>query len=168
MYLQPGAEQWTDYRMEAKLIIRCDSHPQGLWVRGQYEDVGLDDVAGWVTGYYIMLGGSPGASSHFISLKQMQTTEDCWDAACNNPENLYDFNNPHELTITKKSGTLERWRWYTLTVEVREANIKVWLNDELYIDYTDSNYPFLEGTVGLKTFEGETVSFDDVLVTPLD
>ena len=167
MYLQPGAEDWTNYRMEAKIIIRCDDHPQGLWVRGQYEDVGSADPGGWVTGYYIMIGGSPNKDNHFVSLKQMQTVDDCWDAACNNPENLYDFNNPHELTITKKTGTLERWTWHTVVVEVRGYNIQVWLNGVQYINYDDTKEPFLTGTVGLKTFNADTVSFDDILVTPL-
>jgi hypothetical protein len=168
MYLQPGAEDWTDYRVEAKMIIRCDDHPHGLWVRGHYQDVGDSDPAGWVTGYYIMVGGSPGAATHFVSLKQLQTETDCWGPACNNPENLYDFNNPHELTITKMSGALARYQWHTIEVEVRGANIKVWLNGVQYIDFTDPKEPFLTGTIGLKTFKANTVSFDDILVEPLD
>ncbi|MBN1657194.1 MAG: DUF11 domain-containing protein [Anaerolineae bacterium] len=168
MWLQPGAEDWTDYRMEAKIILRTVHYPQGFWVRGQYKDVGSSDTAGWVTGYYIMLGGSATGTTHYVSLKQLQTTEDCWDQACNNPENLYDFNNPHELTITKKDGVLARHQWHTVAIEVRDANIKVWLNDVLYIDYTDNKYPFLTGTVGLKTMKADTVTFDDIVVTPLD
>jgi uncharacterized repeat protein (TIGR01451 family) len=168
MYLGPGAEEWTDYRVETKIIFRTNNYPHGLWVRGQYEDVGDDDPAGWVTGYYIMVGGSVNADTHFVSLKQMQTEDDCWDQACNNPGNLYDFNNPHELTITKKDGKFERHRWYTIVVEVRGANIQVWLDGVKYIDYNDTKEPFLTGTIGLKTFKANTVSFDDVLVTPLN
>ncbi|HSJ59299.1 MAG TPA: PKD domain-containing protein [Anaerolineae bacterium] len=168
MWLQPGAEEWTDYRMETRIILRTNNYPHGVWVRGQYEDVGDEDTAGWVTGYYIMVGGSATGTTHYVSLKQLQTVEDCWDMACNNPQNLYDFNNPHELTYTKKDGKLERYRWYKLTVEVRGHNIKAWLDDVLYIDYNDTKYPFLTGTVGVKTFKANTVSFDDIVVTPLD
>jgi hypothetical protein len=168
MYLGQGAEEWTDYRLEAKINIRTDSHPQGLWVRGQYEDVGDEDTAGWVTGYYIMLGGGADRDSHYVSLKQLQTLEDCWGNACNNPHNLYDFNNPHELTITRADGNLTRWAWHSVVVEVRGANVKVWLNGVQYIDYTDEKEPFLTGTVGLKVYKAETVSFDDVIVTPLE
>jgi uncharacterized repeat protein (TIGR01451 family) len=168
MYLADGAEDWTDYRLEANIILRTDNYPQGLWVRGQYKDVGDDDPGGWVTGYYIMVGGNKNKDRHYVSLKQLQTLTDCWDNACNNPENLYDFNNPHELTITKKDGTLERYQWHTLVVEVRGANIKVWFNGDQYIDYNDTKEPFLTGTVGLKTFKADTVSFDNVVVTPLD
>ncbi len=167
MYLGEGAEGWTDYRIEAKINIRTENHPHGLWVRGQYEDVGDSDPAGWVTGYYIMVGGGVDRDSHYVSLKQLQTLTDCWDNACNNPQNLYDFNNPHELTFTRKDGNLTRWAWHTVIVEVRGANIKVWLNGVQYIDYTDEKEPFLTGTVGLKVYKAETVSFDDVIVTPL-
>ncbi|MGD8791294.1 MAG: PKD domain-containing protein [Anaerolineae bacterium] len=167
MYLGPGATDWTDYRLEAKMVINTPNYPQGFWVRGQYQDVD-DDPGGWVTGYYIMIGGNMNKDRHYVSLKQLQTLTDCWDQACNNPGNLYDFNNPHELTITKKDGTLLRGVWHDVAVEVRGANIKIWLNDVLYVDYTDPKEPFLTGTVGLKTFKGDTVSFDDVIVTPLD
>jgi uncharacterized repeat protein (TIGR01451 family) len=167
MYLGEGAEGWTDYRVEAKINIRTDAHPHGLWVRGQYEDVGDEDTAGWVTGYYIMIGGGIDRDSHYVSLKQLQTLTDCWDNACNNPHNLYDFNNPHELTFTRKDGNLTRWAWHTVVVEVRGDNIKVWLDGVQYIDYNDTKEPFLTGTVGLKVYKAETVSFDDVIVTPL-
>jgi len=167
MYLGEEAEDWTDYRMESKMILRTDHYPQGVWFRGQYQDVGEEDRGGWVTGYYVMVGGKKDGKTHYVSLKQLQTLTDCWGAACDNPHNLYDFNNPHELTVTKKDGDLERWRWYTLVVEARGANIKVWLDDVLYIDYTDPKEPFLTGTVGFKTFKADTVSYDDVIVTPL-
>jgi len=36
MYLAPGAEEWTDYRLDARIILRTDNHPSGLWVRGQW------------------------------------------------------------------------------------------------------------------------------------
>jgi len=168
MYLQPGAEEWTDYRVEAKMILRTANYPHGLWVRGKYQDVGDADPGGWVVGYYIMVGGNQDATTHSVSLKQLQTETDCWGNACNNLGNLYDFNNPHELTYVKKDGALARWVWHTLVVEVRGANIKAWLNGVQYLDYTDTKEPFLTGTIGFKTFKANTVSFDDIVVTPLD
>jgi uncharacterized repeat protein (TIGR01451 family) len=168
MYLDDEAEDWTDYRVEAKMILRTKNYPHGLWVRGHYKDVGKEDTAGWVTGYYIMVGGKEGGEAHTVSLKQLQTEDDCWGNACNNPENLYDFNNPAELTSTKKDGELKRYQWHTIVVEVRGANIKVWLNGVQYIDFTDPKEPFLTGTVGLKTYKAHTVTFDDIIVTPLD
>jgi hypothetical protein len=52
-------------------------------------------------------------------------------------------------------------------VEVRGSNIKVFFENQLVIDYTDSKYPFLTGTIGLKTYKSKTASFDNVVVTPL-
>jgi uncharacterized repeat protein (TIGR01451 family) len=181
MYLQPGAEEWTDYRLETKLLLRGGvtekdgniivieegGYPVGLWVRGQYEDVGSADTGGWVTGYYIVIGGRPTSDTMFVRLSQLQTLTDCWDLACSNPHNLYDFNNPHALYEVKLNRSFKRYTWYTLAVEVRGDNIKVFFENELVIDYTDVKEPFLTGTVGFKTYKSKTVSFDNVIVTPL-
>jgi hypothetical protein len=55
-----------------------------------------------------------------------------------------------------------------VAIEVRGANIKVWLDGDLYIDFTDPKEPFLTGTVGFKTHLADTATYDDVVVTPLD
>jgi uncharacterized repeat protein (TIGR01451 family) len=181
MYLQPGAEEWTDYRFETKLLLRGGvtekdgniivieegGYPVGLWVRGQYEDVGTADTGGWVTGYYVVIGGRPTADTMFVRLSQLQTLTDCWGLACSNPHNLYDFNNPATLYEVKLNRSFKRYTWYNLAVEVRGDNIKVFFEDDLVIDYTDIKEPFLTGTVGFKTYKSKTVSFDNVIVTPL-
>ena len=63
-------------------------------------------------------------------------------------------------------NTLTRNTWHTLAVEVRGANIKVWYDGELSLDYTDPKEPFLFGTVGLKTYKADWISYDDIVVTP--
>jgi uncharacterized repeat protein (TIGR01451 family) len=173
MYLADGAEDWTDYRMEAKVTLRTDGHPSGLWVRGQWEP--SDIRAQWVTGYYCMIGGSATADTHYVRLLQLMTLEDCWGPPCpSSPEyipgreiNLYNFNNPHRLVEVQGEGRLTRHQWHTIKVEARGANIKIWLNGNLYIDFTDPKEPFLTGTVGFKTYKADTVTFDDVVVTLL-
>jgi len=181
MYLGPGAQQWTDYRVETEMLLRGGvnekdgavqviengGYPVGLWVRGQYRDVGKENTAGWVTGYYVIVGGKPNANTMFVRLAQLQTLTDCWDMACVNTHNLYDFNNPHGLHQVELNKSFKRHTWYTLAVEVRGNNIKVYFDNELVMDYTDEKEPFLEGTIGLKTYKSKTVSFDDVIVTPL-
>jgi hypothetical protein len=139
MYLGPDAENWTNYEVETKLLLRggmsddgdfeqVGGYPVGLWVRGQYEDVGDADTAGWVTGYYAVIGGKPGKDM-YVRLAQLQTLTDCWDQACNNPHNLYDFNNPHGLITVKPPGlTFNRHQWYTLRVKVVDDNIKIYVN----------------------------------------
>jgi hypothetical protein len=178
MYLGEGAEQWTDYRVETKMLLRggCDEeggllpgggYPIGLWVRGQYEP--SDTRAQWVTGYYVVVGGGYGGKHHYVRLSQIQTATDCREQACENPENLYNFNNTYLLTeTTGLEGEFSRWVWHTLVVEVRGARIQVWLDGEAVIDYTDDKEPFLTGTVGFKTFKSQTASFDDIIVTPLN
>ncbi|MEJ2211797.1 MAG: DUF1080 domain-containing protein [Anaerolineae bacterium] len=168
MWLEPGAEEWTDYRLETRIILRTENDPHGVWVRGQYQDAGEADPGGWVTGYYVEIGGDAGGAEHFVRLSQLQTLTDCWDPYCQEPQELNDFDKPHILATTPVSGTLERDRWYTLAVEVESDHIRAWLDGVLYIDYVDTFEPFLTGTVGFKTFKADTVTFDDLLVTPLE
>jgi len=183
MYLAPDAEDWTDYRVETDLLLRGGAdemedgtvyhvdeggYPIGLWVRGHYQDVGKEDTAGWVTGYYIIVGGNPTRNSMFIRLAQLQTLTDCWGNACNNPGNLYDFNNPFTIEEIKLEKTFARHTWYNLAVELRGNNIKIFFEDELVYEWNDPKEPFLTGTVGVKTFKSETASFDNLIVTPLD
>jgi uncharacterized repeat protein (TIGR01451 family) len=165
MYLGEGAEEWTDYRFEAQVMLRGGGTPLGLWVRGQYEE--SDTRGQWMTGYYIVMGGKATGATHFVRLLQLQTLTDCWGNACNNPQNLYHFSNPHQLVEVKVPGPFDRHKWYTLAVEVEGDNIRVELEGELIIDYIDEKEPFLTGTVGFKTYKAETASFDNVLVTPL-
>jgi hypothetical protein len=176
MYLGPGAELWTDYRVETRLLLRggvdgdgnwniADGDPIGLWVRGQYEE--SETRAQWVTGYYVVVAGKPDRDYHVVRLTQLQTLTDCMGDACNNPQNLYNFNNPYPITEVQFSGPYERNRWYELVVEVRGPRIMIWLDGQLAIDYTDPTEPFLSGTVGFKTHETQTASFDDLVVTRL-
>jgi uncharacterized repeat protein (TIGR01451 family) len=183
MYLDPEAENWTDYRVETDLLLRGGAdeledgtiiwieeggHPIGLWVRGHYKDVGREDTGGWVTGYYIVAGGNPNNKAMYIRLAQLQTLTDCWGTACSNPGNLYDFNNPHVIMEVRLERTFARRTWYNLAVEVRGNNIKVFFEGEQVIEWNDPKEPFLTGTIGFKTYKSETASFDNVIVTPLD
>ena len=166
MYLEDDAEEWTDYKVEVKLNFRTLMHPHGIWVRGQHED--SDRAQQWVTGYYVMVGGGADRNSRYVRLLQLQTETDCWWGACDNYGNLYSFNNPHELLQERLDGKLTRWEWHTLVVEVRGAQISVWLDGEHAFDYTDTKEPFLKGTVGFKVHKADFMTYDDLVVTPLD
>jgi hypothetical protein len=52
-------------------------------------------------------------------------------------------------------------------VEVCGNNIKAWLNGDQYIDYTDDIIPHMTGTVGFKAWKADTVTWDDIVVTPI-
>jgi hypothetical protein len=165
MYLGQGAESWTDYRVEVQFKVPTEKGQwQGLWVRGQFEERTKKDTAQWVTGYYIMLG-----RSRAVKLVQLQTAEDCQGKACNNPKNLYAFNNPYILREERVEGLeMTRGVWHTLVVEVQGNRIKIWVNGIFAFEYVDDKHPFLQGTVGLKTYEAEPVFYDNIVIKPLN
>jgi hypothetical protein len=65
--------------------------------------------------------------------------------------------------VTKPRPRVVPGRWYDYRIEVRGANIKVYIDDELQIDYTDPD-PILRGGVGLYT-EDAHVYFRQPTVT---
>lgn len=175
MYLQPGAEDWTNYRVETKLYltggVTKDGDPEpnsgdpiGLWIRGHYQDSEYESQ--WVSGYYVVLVGKSDSDSHFVRLAKMQQPGDC--EACLKPYRMYNFDNPmFKARSADLPGPFEHHRWYTLAVEVRGANIQVSLDGQPVLDWTDPLLPYLSGTVGLKVHETKTATFDDIIVTPL-
>jgi uncharacterized repeat protein (TIGR01451 family) len=175
MYLQPGAEDWTNYRVETRMLLRggVDNRgnpepntgdPIGLWIRGHYQDSPYESQ--WISGYYVVLVGRAGSVSHFVRIAKIQEPGDC--DACDKPERMYNFDNPiAKIRSEDLPGPFEHFRWYKLAVEVRDANIKVYLDDALVLDWTDPTLPYLSGTVGFKVHETQTASFDDMIVTPL-
>jgi uncharacterized repeat protein (TIGR01451 family) len=182
MYLQPGAQDWTDYRVETKLYLTGGvtdegepkpngGDPIGLWVRGHYQPD--EDNGQWISGYYVVVVGRANSDLHWVRLAQPQIPGDC-DGACDNPDTQYAFNNVMALCDYSKNGCgtpfpggFAHYRWYSLVVEVRGNNIKAWLDGALALDYTDTNQPFLSGTVGYKVHETQIASFDNIVVTQL-
>ena len=71
------------------------------------------------------------------------------------------------LTVALFSSVQSSQALSPLTVEVRDANIKVFIDGELVLDWTDPLLPYLSGTIGFKTHETKDGIFDDVIVTPL-
>jgi hypothetical protein len=164
MYLGDGAEGWTDYRVQVQLMVPTDKGQwQGLWLRGQYEERTKKDTAQWVTGYYVLVG-----RQRAVRLLQLQTAEDCEGKTCRNPQNQYAFNNPYTLREEQVDGVeLTRGVWHTLAVEVQGNRIKIWVDGVFAFEYVDDKSPFLQGTVGFKTYEAEPVFYDNLVVTPL-
>jgi uncharacterized repeat protein (TIGR01451 family) len=175
MYLQPGAQDWTNYRVEANMLLRggVDNQgnpepktgdPIGFWIRGHYQDSPYESQ--WISGYYVIIVGRSTSATHFVRIAKMQQPGDC--DACLKPERMYNFDNPlWKARSVDLPGPFEHYRWYNLAVEVRGANIKVYLDGQLVLDWTDPTLPYLSGTIGFKVHETQTASFDDVVVTPL-
>jgi len=64
----------------------------------------------------------------------------------------------HLATYDDSSGQFSTQTWHNITIYVKDGNIKVYLNDNLCIDYTDN--PFISyGTIGVET--GGSAYFDD-------
>ncbi|MFQ6134753.1 MAG: PKD domain-containing protein [Nitrososphaerales archaeon] len=64
--------------------------------------------------------------------------------------------------------TLQPNKWYTIRIEGRRNNIKIFIDDELTIDYTDgSESAILYGNIGFETFQSSYIQIDDVLVIDL-
>ncbi|MBN1658189.1 MAG: DUF11 domain-containing protein [Anaerolineae bacterium] len=178
MYLQPGAQEWTDYRVEADMLLTggmskewvpqpTQGDPIGFWIRGHYQD--SENESQWVSGYYVVIVGQSDSTSHRVKISKMQNPDDC--DACEKPYRMYNFDNPLDRAWSEAiPGPFEHYRWYHLAVEVRGNNIKVFMENDLVIDWTDpvDKGPYLSGTIGFKTHETMTARFDNVTVTALE
>lgn len=161
IYNAPGAQGWTDYRIEARIKdskgVDATSGLTGVWFRGTYEDSGLFDGKA-VGGYYVYM-------------KQAD-------------EHLYLFRTPpdnpsfaaQELVASYAwaPGILTH-KWYKLAIEVEGPRIQVWfeydedgISDPVKVfDYTEPAGAWTSGTVGLAVFR-TIARFDSIYVLPLD
>jgi hypothetical protein len=76
----------------------------------------------------------------------------------------------HFTELKRANVEIDPGTWYSLKIVCQRENIKVYLDDNLRLEYTDEGYPFLSGCVGLEStlFEGSkssSVFFDDVKVS---
>jgi hypothetical protein len=122
-----GGSNWRDYTFAARMSLRQQlrqNSPPNEW------------EAGWLLFRYM-----DGARSYYLIHKT-------------NGIELGKLVPPRGegqvFLVTKPTPHAVPGRWYDYRIEVRGANIKVFIDDELQIDYTDPN-PILRGGVGLYT-----------------
>ncbi len=144
-----GSENWGDYAVEVTLTptnsVNC-----GLLVRAtnpgapNFAHVGVtaqDAQTGtdWLQGYFVGLthGG-------VILGKQNYSYDE----------------------IARKDGAFAQGSVYDVRVECRGANIRVYVDGALCIDYTDPD-PFMQGMIGVRTYQC-AAEFDHLRVEPLD
>ncbi len=157
----PGAQDWKNYRVEVRLKdVKSTGDLRtglaGVFFRGTYEDSGALDGK-TVGGYYVYMKEGQ------ESLHLMRTPPSNPTFASQQQQDSYNF------------GHIGDARWYKLTVEVRNANIKVWFEDDedgvsnptLVFNWTDTSPAWSSGTVGLATYY-TTARFDYIRVLPLD
>jgi len=169
MYLGEDAEEWTDYRYSVWFNM-LGGRQAGIWFRGTYRD--SENRGQWVTGYYFTVKVR-NDERDTAKLWQLMTEEDD-EAEIYPPEAWYHFTNPFLLEeFHLESANVETESWHRLAVEVRGNNIKGYVDDELAIDFTDTEGSvFLTGTIGLYAYGPDganpVLNFDDVKVEPLD
>lgn len=167
MYLGQGSSEWTDYRYSVRFRAQ-EGRQAGIWFRGTYKDV--ETKGQWLTGYYFTVLVLPGEENP-ARLWQLMTEED-YESKYHPPKYWYHFSNPIALRQVEMTTSVNLGEWHTLTVEAQGPRFKCYVDDELVIDYTDTEGAiFLKGTVGLYAFGGgdheAIINFDDALVEPL-
>lgn len=67
--------------------------------------------------------------------------------------------------LTNRSIHLQRNRWHTLRLVLNGRNIKVYIDDRLYMNFTDEQLPILSGGIAFETLgPNSIVTIDDVFV----
>jgi hypothetical protein len=147
MYLGPGAQEWGDVQVVARLRLRED-RLGGVWVRGTYE-------GGKVGGYYAQIQ----PRNDYVYLWRL-------------PPGSTRLDDAKVVRSNDYGPKIDEQHWYDLKVVAQGNNIKVWLksmgeSDSLYrlmIDWTDSSSTWMKGTVGLVAYKTFTV-YDKISVT---
>jgi len=156
LYDAPGAQEWTDYRIEARIKdIKEENQLKGLtgiWFRGTYQDSGAQDGR-VVGGYYLYMKAADD------KLYLMRTPPE--DPA---------FGSQKAVASYYYAPLIGRFHWYDVIIEVRGSNIKVWFGDEVdglvqAFDWTDPDGGWPSGTVGLAMYNS-SARFDFIHVLP--
>lgn len=68
--------------------------------------------------------------------------------------------------LKSAKGSFKAGTTYTMKVVCQGANIKVYVDDQLYIDYTDDN-AYMQGMVGVRTHQC-AATYDNLKVSPIE
>ncbi len=66
--------------------------------------------------------------------------------------------------LTSIEGQFDLNAWHTVKIAGTGARIRIYVDGELQIDYTDSDNPHLVGSIAFETLDDSHVHFDDVEV----
>jgi len=148
-----GDRNWGDYTVEADVTPQKDVNA-GLIVRAtdpgstalsptyspdKATDADAQASIDWLQGYYV------GIAKDGVVLAKLS----------------YSY-----TQLEKASGVFRVNNTYHLKVVCEGANIKVYVDDQLYIDYTDAN-PFIQGMAGVRAYKSIT-DFDSFKITALN
>jgi uncharacterized repeat protein (TIGR01451 family) len=142
IYNGPGAQSWTDYRIEARIKDVKDHNLQqgltGLWFRGTYADSGAMDGRA-VGGYYLYMR----PDNDYLYLGRIASSTV-----------FYDWDIVDSYYYAPRIG---RKHWYDVIIEVEGPHIQVWFGDDQdglvkAFDWTDPQNVWPNGTVGFAVY----------------
>ncbi len=143
-----GDRNWGDYTVEVEvtpeqkincgLLVRATNPGANTFQLNDGTDEDAQTSTDWIEAYYV------GLSDNSVLLGKQS----------------YGYEALKSAKGSFKTGTT-----YKLKVVCEGANIKIYVDDQLYIDYTDAE-PYMQGMVGVRTYQCNA-SFDNLKVTPL-
>ena len=137
-----GSPKWRDYTFEARMNLKQQlrkNSPRNEWEAGWL----LFRYMGEARSYYLI------HKTNGVELGKLVPPE----------------GEGQVFLVTKSKPRAVPGRWHDYRIEVRGANIKVYIDDKLQIDYTDPS-PILHGGVGLYT-EDANVHFRQPTMTEI-
>ncbi len=158
IYNAPGAQGWTDYRIETRIKDVKDHNTQrgltGVWFRGTYQDSGLNDGKE-IAGYYFYIK----PSDDYLYLIRTDPA-------------VRSLNSQPIVAKYYYAPRIGRKHWYDVIIEVRGPNIKVWFGDDEagiipVFDWTDPDNAYPNGTVGFAEYYTAS-RYDYMRVKPLN
>ncbi|MFQ6074635.1 MAG: family 16 glycoside hydrolase [Candidatus Bathyarchaeia archaeon] len=138
---EAGDEEWTDYTLELKVKL----------VKG----------GGLIN--FRMTPKREGPDRYFLRLSRYDLTLVKWSW----PPYLGE---PRHTELKRVGLDLDPDAWYTVKIVCIGNNLKTYLDDDLKVDYTDEDDPFLSGNIGLEPllYDEKRLShvlFDDIKVS---
>ena len=142
-----GSEYWGDYKTSADVTLKNGSDA-GILVRLKYATDASDAKNG--------IGGCNSGDYHHGYYAFISPT------GVSLGKQMFDWKQ-----LASAPRTLSRNKVYNLSVIANGSNIKVYLDNELVIDHTDTNNPIMEGKVGMRCHMA-TADFQNFSVTHID
>ncbi|MCS7304882.1 MAG: glycoside hydrolase family 127 protein [Thermoguttaceae bacterium] len=145
-----GDPKWTDYLLEAVVMLHADTGNAGLVFRVNDPGPGPDQMRGYYVGF----------DTKWLYLGKMQ----------NRWQELARFD------LSKLECRVAPGVWNQIRIAAEGPKIRVWFNRMhpsadpqagLRLEVVDEKSPVLSGAVGLRTYQ-TAASFDNVIVLPLD
>ena len=136
-FTRPIVSGWTDYTAEARFKITAGGFHFNFRYSPAPSHMGLARV---------------GINRYFLSTHQ----NGIW---------LYKQIDQDFFELTSAKLNLESNKWHQIRIALDGVIIKVYLDDQLKIDYSDNDLPLRSGEIAFETLEDSHVLFDDATVS---